>query len=295
MPVLAQRFDAAEAGMKMRSLLFVPGDRPERMRKAMDSAADVVLLDLEDSVTPAQKTVARDAIAEFLGGETGEKSVFVRVNPLDSGAWLRRDLECIAGHPPDGLILPKAAGQAAIERFDTVLETFGLGGLPILPIATETAASVFELGSYRAVASRLLGLTWGAEDLSAAIGATAPREPNGDFTAPYVTVRSLALFAAHAAGVRAIETVYPDFRDEEGLMRIATRAARDGFSGMMAIHPAQLEIINNAFEPSAEALAHARAVVDAFAAIPGAGALSLDGQMIDAPHLKLAQRLLAGR
>jgi citrate lyase subunit beta/citryl-CoA lyase len=162
-----------------------------------------------------------------------------------------------------------------------------------LPIATETAAAIFALGDFARVADRLCGLTWGVEDLSAAIGASTARETDGRFTPPFEMVRSLALFAAQAAGVPAIETVYPALKDLDGLKAYATRGRRDGFSGMLALHPAQVPIINAAFTPSAEEFAWARRVVEAFAAHPGAGALELDGRMVDAPHLKLARRLLA--
>lgn len=276
--------------MRSRSLLFVPGDRPERIAKAMQSAADAVILDLEDSVAPARKPEARDVVAAFLAGGARAKPVLVRINAL-SGGMAEADLAALRGHAPDALVLPKAEGRAAVERLDELLSRARLDRLPLLPIATETPAAVFALGSYRHVASRLCALTWGAEDLSAAIGASAAREAGG-FTAPYQMVRALALFGAHAAGVPAIETVYTDIKDRDGLACAAARAARDGFAGMLAIHPSQLDVINAAFEPSGAELAKARAIVAAFAEHPEAGALALDGQMIDAPHAKLAQRLL---
>ena len=184
-------------------------------------------------------------------------------------------------------MLPKAEGAQSVLELSA-----RLNGVKILPIATETPRAVFQLGSYADVASHLIGLTWGAEDLPAAIGAAASREPDGRFTAPYEMLRSLTLFAAHAAGTAAIETVYPSFKDEAGLAAYAARACRDGFTGMMAIHPAQVPVINAAFTPTDAELAWARAVVAVFAANPGAGALQLDGRMIDAPHLKAAQKLL---
>jgi citrate lyase subunit beta/citryl-CoA lyase len=279
--------------MRLRSLLFVPCDRPERMVKAQQSQADGVVLDLEDSVAPDRKLAARASLASFLAHEERLKPTFVRINPLASGLTLA-DLAALAGHRPDGLVLPKACGRRSIEQLDALLDELGLPDIPILPIATETPTAMFELGSYQEVAHRLLGLTWGAEDLSAAMGASAAREADGQFTAPYQVARSLALFAAHAAGVLAIETVHPDFRDMDNLARAAARAARDGFSGMMAIHPAQLKTINDAFSPTDAEVARARAIVAAFAAHPQAGVLSLDGEMVDAPHLKQA-RLLLGR
>ena len=270
--------------MKLRSLLFVPGDRPERMAKAAACGADALILDLEDSVAPIAKDAARAAVAAFLAGPR-TLPLLVRVNPLDSGL-IDDDLAAIRAHAPDGLVLPKAEGAASVEALAA------RAPLPILPVATETPAAVFMLGSYGAVSRHLLGLTWGAEDLPAAIGAATSREADGGYTEPYRVVRSLALFGAHAAGVPAIETVYPDFRDLDGLAAYAARGARDGFTGMMAIHPAQVAVINAAFTPSDAEVAHARAIVDLFAAHPGAGALQLDGRMVDAPHLKQAQALL---
>jgi citrate lyase subunit beta/citryl-CoA lyase len=192
----------------------------------------------------------------------------------------------VLGSQPDGLVLPKAEGA------DSVRHLADRSGVPILPIATETPAAVFRLGEYADVASELAGLTWGAEDLPAAIGASASRDADGGYLPPYQLARSLTLFGAAAAGVNAIETVYPDIRDLGGLERVAAAAARDGFTGMMAIHPTQVPVINAAFTPSAEAVAGARAIVAAFDASPGAGALQLDGRMIDAPHLKQARRIL---
>jgi citrate lyase subunit beta/citryl-CoA lyase len=269
----------------LRSLLFVPGDRPERMAKAAGCGADALILDLEDSVAPSAKPAARDAVAAFLA-QRRTLPLLVRVNPLDSGL-VDADLAAILAHAPDGLVLPKAEGAASVEALAAKAP------LPILPVATETPAAVFLLGGYGAVSRHLLGLTWGAEDLPAAIGAATSREADGDYTAPYEMVRSLALFGAHAAGVAAIETVYPDFRDLDGLGRYAARGRRDGFTGMMAIHPAQVPVINAAFTPSDAEIAHARKVVALFAANPGAGALQLDGRMVDAPHLKQANALLA--
>lgn len=277
--------------MKLRSLLFVPGDRPERMEKALGLGADALILDLEDSVALAAKPDARKAVADFLG-KTGERAVklFVRLNPIGSGQ-VDADLGGIAGGKPDGIVLPKAEGAASIDAIAARMAARGLFA-PILPIASETPAAIFQLGNYKPAAHRMCGLTWGAEDLPAAIGATTSREEDGRYTPPYEVARSLTLFGAHAAGVPAIDTVFPAFRDIEGLTRYATRAARDGFTGMMAIHPSQIAPINAAFTPSADAVAHARKVVAAFAANPDAGVLQMDGSMIDAPHLKQAQRLL---
>lgn len=271
--------------MKLRSLLFVPGDRPERFAKAAASGADALILDLEDSVAPSRKGEAHSAVAAYLASPRA-LPLLVRVNPLGS-AFIDDDLAAIAAVRPDALMLPKAEGAASIEALASKTD------LPILPVATETPAAMFQLGTYAIVARMLVGLTWGAEDLPAAIGASTSRETDGRYTPPYNVVRAMALFGAHAAGVPAIETVYPDFRDLDGLAAYAARGRRDGFTGMMAIHPAQVPVINAAFTPSADEVAHARAVVALFAANPGAGALQLDGRMVDAPHLKQAERVLA--
>lgn len=273
--------------MRLRSLLFVPGDRPERMEKALGLGADALILDLEDAVAPAAKPAARMAVAALLA-RARSVPLYVRVNPLESGLG-DDDLAAVAHLAPDGVVLPKAAGGASVAALAARLQ----GPTRILAIATETPAAIFGLGSYAGASERLVGLTWGAEDLPAAIGATTAREADGSYTAPYQLARSLTLFGAHAAEVAAIETVYPDFRDLDGLAAYAARARRDGFTGMMAIHPAQLPVINAAFTPSAEEVARAQAIVDLFAAHPGAGALSLNGRMVDAPHLKAAERLLA--
>ena len=270
--------------MRVRSLLFVPGDRPDRMVKALGSGADALILDLEDSVAAVNKAQARSAVVDFLRGQR-LIPLFVRINPL-GGSYINDDLAALREVHADAIVLPKAEGAASIHALSHWT------GLPILPIATETPAAIFALGSYAEVRDRLFGLTWGAEDLPAAIGATAAREPDGRYTAPLETVRSLALFAAHAAGVAAIETVYPDFRDLEGLAAYAARGARDGFSGMMAIHPDQVAVINRAFTPSEADVEAASRIVNAFAANPGAGVLAVEGRMVDAPHLLQARRIL---
>jgi citrate lyase subunit beta / citryl-CoA lyase len=277
--------------MRLRSLLFVPGDRPERMEKALGSGADALILDLEDAVATAKKAEAREAIAAFLARPDRRLPLFVRINPLDSG-MSDDDLAAVVPTRPDGIMVPKAEGAVTIADLDARLSALGDDKALILPIATETPRAIFTLGSYGGVTPRLAGLTWGAEDLPAAIGATTSREADGRYTAPYEMARSLTLFAAHAAGVPAIDTVFPAFRDLDGLTAYAGRAARDGFNGMMAIHPAQIPAINAAFTPSAEAVAEAQAVIAAFAENPGAGAISVNGRMLDAPHLKQARRVL---
>ncbi|MHA6720648.1 HpcH/HpaI aldolase/citrate lyase family protein [Sphingomonas sp. RS6] len=278
--------------MKLRSLLFVPGDRPDRFAKAAASGADALILDLEDSVAAARKGEARAAIADWLARER-DVPCFVRVNPL-GGEAIGDDLHAVLPGRPDALVLPKAEGGASVRA---LVELAGGACPPILPIATETPAAVFQLGSYAGWSAQLIGLTWGAEDLPAAIGAASAREEDGSYTAPYAMVRALTLFGAHAAGVAAIETVYPDIADAEGLAGYVARGRRDGFTGMMAIHPAQVATINAGFTPSDAEVAQAEAVIAAFAANPGAGALRLDGRMIDRPHLEQARALLlrAGR
>jgi citrate lyase subunit beta/citryl-CoA lyase len=272
----------------LRSLLFVPGDRPERFAKAAASGADAIILDLEDSVLPGRKGEARKAIADWLATDRAVPAI-VRINPLSS-PQIEADIACLRTAAPDALMLPKAEGAASIATLDGLLGPFDP---PIIPIATETPSAIFELGSYRDCADRLAGLSWGAEDLPAAIGASASREEDGRYTPPYELVRSLTLFAAHAAAVPAIDTVFPAIKDETGLAAYVARARRDGFTGMLAIHPAQVPLINAGFTPGVEEIAHARAVIAAFAAHPEAGALALDGRMIDRPHLVQAHRVLA--
>lgn len=276
--------------MRLRSLLFVPGDRPDRMEKALGSSADALILDLEDSVAPSARVEARREVATFVEAHPVAR-LWVRINPLDSPES-DRDLQAILAARPDGIVLPKAEGGASVAELTRRLSERGNATAQILAIATETAASMFQLGTYGGH-KRLVGLTWGAEDLPAAIGAATAREDDGSFTSPYELARSLCLFGAAAAGTAPIETVYPAFRDLDGLAAYAGRARRDGFTGMLAIHPDQVPVINQAFTPSESEVAHARSVVAAFEAQPQAGALSLDGRMIDRPHLVQARRILA--
>jgi citrate lyase subunit beta/citryl-CoA lyase len=277
--------------VRLRSLLFVPGDRPDRMQKALQAGADAVILDLEDAVAIERKPEAREHVAAFLAVAPRRVRVLVRINALQS-AFLAQDLACVAQGSPDAIVLPKAEGALAVLELQERMRQFDLAS-PILPIATETPSAIFRLGEYATVSGLLAGLTWGAEDLPAAIGAVSAREPDGRFTPPYEMLRSLTLFAAHAAAVAAIETVYPEFRDLNGLTEYVRRASRDGFTGMMAIHPAQVPIINAGFTPAAAQLERARRIVAAFAAQPGVGVVALDGAMLDAPHLRQAQHLLA--
>lgn len=287
--------------MKLRSLLFVPGDSEAKIAKSGAVGADVLIFDLEDSVAAARKPEARRLVLAHLEAHpNGRPSQFyVRINPLDTADALL-DLEAILPGRPDGIVLPKARGVDDIKELSIVLDQFeaALGFTPesirIIPVATETPAALFALGSYVSAGPRLAAMTWGAEDLSAAIGATGYKD-NGEWTAPYQLARSLCLFAASAAEVAPIDTLHADFRDEAGLAHAATRARRDGFTGMLAIHPAQVPVINSAFTPTAQEIAHAEAVVAVFAANPDAGVASLNGKMLDRPHLIQAQKILARR
>lgn len=273
----------------IRSYLFVPGDKPDVIRKAAASAADAIIIDLEDAVAPSAKPDARRHVSAFLDERTGPQQVFVRVNPLNQG-MTREDLDAALSGQPDGLVLPKTESGDCLARFVDLMK-----GAPVklLPIVTETANAIFGVRTYGGITQNLCGLTWGAEDLSSIIGATITREEAGRYRPPYELARSLTLFGAHAAGVDAIEAVYPAFRDLEGLKIHARRAREDGFSAMMAVHPGQISIINEAFAYSVAEIDDAQRIVDLFAANPGAGALNLDGGMVDAPHLARAKRILA--
>ncbi|MGH6828127.1 MAG: HpcH/HpaI aldolase/citrate lyase family protein [Rhizomicrobium sp.] len=274
--------------MRLRSLLFVPADRAERLAKARGAGADAVILDLEDSVTLERKGEARRMAAEFLSHPRA-LPVFVRVN----GPSLAEDLAAVISAKPSGIVLPKAAGAGAVIALDRSLTALGDSQCLILPIVTETPAAIFALGGYAGVSPRLCAMTWGVEDLSAAIGA-GPRNEDGRYSFPFETVRALMLFAAHAAKVPALETVYPAFKDGDGLRAYAGRGWRDGFSGMLAVHPSQVAIINQSFMPSLQDVEWAKRVVDAFTAQPGAGTLQAGGEMLDAPHLARAKRILTG-
>ena len=290
--------------MALRSWLFVPGDSEKKLSKAAATGADVIILDLEDSVAHANKAQARDLVVAWLGAHraqvTGRKRQgrWVRINALDSRLW-RDDLIAVLRGAPDGIMLPKAMGPESVVQIAAELyELEGRSGVPagstkILPLVSETAAAAVSIPSYVAASlPRLAGLTWGAEDLSAAIGATRKRDKLGEWTDAFRFARIQTLLTAHAKGVFAIDTLHADFADDKGLKRAAENARADGFSGMLAIHPAQIPIINAAFTPSEEELAEARAIVAAFQSNPDAGALQIDRRMIDRPHLKLAQRVL---
>jgi citrate lyase subunit beta/citryl-CoA lyase len=285
----------------MRSLLFVPADSARKLDKAMSSGADALIIDLEDSIALDGKARARESAAAFLKDATASTArphLMVRVNGLQTGLT-DADLDAVAPAKPDAIMLPKAEGGAAIVHADAKLAVREAqndlpdGHIKILPIATETAAALFMVGTFADVSSRLIGMTWGAEDLSAELGAWTNRDAQGRFLDPYRLARSLCLAGAAAAAVPAIDTVFVDFRNDAGFRRECEEACRDGFVGKMAIHPAQVPIINEVFTPSAEAIAHAQSVIAAFAAAPGAGVVGIGGVMYDRPHLARAKQLLA--
>jgi citrate lyase subunit beta/citryl-CoA lyase len=286
----------------LRSLLFIPGDSEKKLGKADGAGADAIVLDLEDSVAPARKQTARALVADFLANRpAGQRTceIWVRVNALDEVLALS-DLAAVVARAPDGIMLPKCAGAAGVQVLSHYLDALevqaGLarGGISILPVATETAAAALQLPSFSGAAlPRLGGLTWGAEDLSAALGATSNQDETGGWAFTYRLARSFTLLAAHAAQVQAIETLYADFRDEDGLRRACRAARAEGFSGRLAIHPAQVAAINESFTPSEAEIDHARRVVAAFDAAEGAGVVGLDGKMLDIPHLKQARTILA--
>jgi len=284
--------------MDLRSMLFVPGDSERKLAKGESCGADALVLDLEDSVPADRIAAARAMVREYLGSHRARArpQLWVRINPLSTDKALA-DLAAITGGAPDGILLPKTcsaddivvAGHylSALE----VREGLAPGGIRIFAVATETPAALFTMGSFAGCSPRLAGLTWGAEDLSAALGAASNRDENGELEFTYRLARSLCLAAAMAANVQPLDTVFVDFRDSEGLRAESRAAARAGFTGKIAIHPDQVPIINEAFTPTAEDVAHARRVIEAFAA--GAGTVALDGKMLDMPHLKQAQRVLA--
>jgi len=285
----------------MRSLLFVPGDSPRKLAKGLESGADALILDLEDSVAADRKAEARTTALGFLkevDTAAGRPRLLVRVNSLDTGLT-DADLDAIVAGRPDAILLPKAEGGPSVAELDTKLSACeAAAGLPnraigIMAIATETAAALFAAGTYVGASPRLSALTWGAEDLSADIGAETNRDAHGNFTGPYSLARSLCVAAAAAAKVAALDTVFVDFRNADGLRREAEEARRDGFVGKLAIHPGQVAVINEVFTPAPSEIAKAQAVIAAFAAAPGVGVVGIDGVMYDKPHLERAKRLLA--
>lgn len=284
----------------MRSLLFVPADDERKIARGLGSAADALILDLEDAVTPARKEAAREICAKaLLRSADTTKKLFVRTNALDTGQTLA-DLAAVMRGRPYGIVLPKCRSARDVELAGHYLsalearEGIENGATRILPIVTESGAAMFGFGSYaESGLPRLCGMMWGGEDLAADLGAVTNRDADGRYTAPYRLARSLTLLAAAAAGVIAVDAVYTNFRDLEGLKAEAAEALRDGFSAKAAIHPDQIEPINAAFTPSAADVAWAKRVVAAFGGSPGAGAVSLDGRMLDRPHYRTAQRVLA--
>lgn len=284
-------------GALPRSWLFVPADSERKLARAPESGADALILDLEDGVVPARRTLAREMALAFLRAGAGGNgpATWVRVNPVSSGR-MHDDLRAVMPAMPAGIVLPKPGSIADVRELDRALGEFDAGaagpGTPIVAIATESALAVATLSGYVRPPERLLALAWGAEDLSVDLGAVSNRDADGAFRFTYQLVRSLCQVAAAASGRAAIETLLPDFRDEAALARRAALAAEDGFSGMLAIHPAQVPVINAAFTPTAGQVERARRVLAAFAATPDAGAVQLDGRMLDRPHRLQAERLL---
>ncbi len=278
----------------IRSFLFVPADSERKLNKALEAGADALILDLEDSVAADARPDARILAREFL---SGKENVWVRINPMDTDDAFA-DLKAVMSSAPAGIVLPKPRSAAAAIELDKRISTLEsryeieAGSTKILPLCTEHPEALFTLNTYIAATTRLAGLSWGAEDLSAALGAATNRDARGEWLPTYEMARSFCLLAASAAEVAAFDTVYTDYKDGDGLRRYAANARRDGFSGMLAIHPAQIETINQAFVPTAKELQHATRIVELFAANPGAGTLGMDGKMIDRPHLAQAKRML---
>ncbi|HTP97971.1 MAG TPA: CoA ester lyase [Casimicrobiaceae bacterium] len=284
----------------LKSLLFVPGDSEKKLAKAQAVGASALILDLEDAVSVERIGVARAMVREYLAAHTDRSrtQLWVRINPIDTPLALP-DLVGVVPGAPDGILLPKIDSAAQIVLLDHYLtalearEGVEAGSIRIIPVATETPQAMFNASTYRGCSQRLAGLTWGAEDLSTAVGASTNRVDSGEYEFTYQLARSLCLLGAHAAGVQAIDTITPDFRNHERLAREVRASRRAGFSGKICIHPDQVAGVNAGYAPDEEELAHARAVVDAFARAGGAGAVQLDGKMLDKPHLTQAQRVIA--
>ncbi|RUU98410.1 MULTISPECIES: CoA ester lyase [unclassified Mesorhizobium] len=284
----------------MRSLLFVPGDSEKKLEKAFGAGADVVIVDLEDSVASQNKALGRDTAARFITEHRHRtrSAIYVRVNDLSTGLT-DDDLAALVPAKPDGIMLPKSNSGQDVQHLSAKLRVHEAeGGLPdgaikILPIITETAAGVLAAATYAKASERLVGVTWGAEDLSAAIGARTARDENGRYTDVFRFARTMTILAASAAEVAAIDTIFPSFRDMAAFEAECAKAERDGFTGKMAIHPTQVPVINAAFTPSTEAVKHSMAIIAAFEAAGNPGVVGIDGKMYDRPHLKLAERLLA--
>ena len=289
---------AIHKSISARSWLFAPGDSERKMEKAAAGAADIVIFDLEDAVAEGEKPKARSMVSAFLNANTQRREqLWVRINPLQ-GAHALVDLAAVVPGRPGGIMLPKARGRADVELLDHYLTALEVaagiepGTIKVIVLVTETAEGMFTTGSY-AGAPRLVAMTWGAEDLAVDVGASENRNEDGTYAFTYQLARSLCLLGAAAAGVAAIETIQGDFRDEAGLRKRAAQVRRDGYSGMLAIHPAQVDVINEAFTPSAEEVASAQEIVDLFAANPTAGTIGHKGAMLDRPYLTRAQAVLA--
>jgi citrate lyase subunit beta/citryl-CoA lyase len=285
--------------MMLRSLLFVPGDDERKQEKAVATAADAVIFDLEDSVAPARLSLARGLVAAFLAARAnrGQQQLWVRVNSLSSGRLLG-DLSAVITGAPDGVILPKVSDPTELREVHHYLSALEehLGRPPqstrVIAVATETPRAVFGLGAYSAGAPRLAGLTWGAEDLCTGLGASSKVDADGGLAFTYEMVRSMCLLAARASGVQPIDTLYAAFNDLQGLRQNSERARRDGFTGKIAIHPDQVDVINAAFSPSKEEIERAARIVEAFSRSPASGVVSLGGEMLDLPHLLQARSVL---
>jgi citrate lyase subunit beta / citryl-CoA lyase len=287
--------------MTLKSLLFVPGDSEKKLAKAASTGADALLLDLEDAVSQDRLPIARGLVLDYLKShDRSSQQVWVRINPLNTPLSLP-DLVAVMPGKPDGIVLPKPLNASDVLQLDHFLsaleqrEGINAGHTRILPVATEVAGALFSLNTYAGCSARLAGLTWGAEDLATDIGATSNKNDNGEFDEAFVLARSLCLLAAAHAGVQAIDTLSVDFRRADSLQADVQRAKRQGFSGKLAIHPDQVAIINAGFTATPEELQHAQRIVDAFAQAGGAGAVQLDGKMVDKPHLTQALRLLSTR
>ncbi len=283
----------------LRSLLFVPGDSEKKLSKGIESAADALILDLEDAVAPSRTHIARGMVLDYLRSrpDRSKQQLWVRVNPLSTPAALL-DL-VIVGGAPDGIVLPKVNSAQDVVQLSHYLDALEVregvaqGSIRIVPVATETAPAMFNLGTYANSSPRLAGLTWGAEDIAAALGASTNRKENGEYDHVFQLARALCLTGAAAASVQAIDTMYGDYKNPEGLEADSKYARRSGFTGKIAIHPAQVDIINAAFSPSEEEIIWSKRVVDVFTQNPGLGTVGLDGKMLDMPHLKQAQSVLA--
>jgi len=285
-----------------RSWLFAPGDSEKKMTKAMDGTADIVLIDLEDAVAPENKEAARGMVHDFIKANPQQRDrLWVRINPFD-GPYTLGDLAAIMPAHPGGIMLPKVYGRADVEKLDHCLSALEVangieeGSTRVIVLITETAEAMFHTGDYKD-APRVVALTWGAEDLADSIGASSNKNADGSYSFTYELARSLTVLGAATAGVTAIETISADFKDLDALRKRAEGVRRDGYRGMLAIHPAQIDVINEAFTPTEQEIADAQEIVDIFAANPGVGAIGYKGGMLDRPYLSRAQALLkqAGR